>query len=477
MPNSLAYLALIAWPLLAVGLFLWLSLERAVIWSILGAYLVLPPVVALDFPLLPPLDKVTIPNVAALAICILLLGKRMAWLPKSTAGRVLAILFVFSPVATVLTNSDPIPFAIGGLPGLRIHDALSVTIQQTLALAPFLLARQFLATEAAQREILLALVVACLAYSIPMLIEIRLSPQINIWVYGFFQHDFTQTVRYGGYRPIVFLPHGLWVALFSMTALLAAVALWRHDAPRGRRFLAPMLYLWVLLALCKSVASLLYAAFLVPVIALAGARIQVSLALLLAMIAVGYPLLRGADLVPARAIVARAERIDPDRAQSLGYRFANEDVLLAKANEKPFFGWGSWGRNHVHDPISGRRLTITDGRWIIVIGTLGWFGYVGEFGLLALPLFMFWRMSRRGRGADLSPFVGPLALITGINLIDMLPNATLIPFTWLIAGSILGHAEALAASQGAAAPSVAAPAARLRADASTAEARSSRTVL
>lgn len=444
MPNSFAYLALIAWPLITVALFLRLSLERAVIWSILGAYLVLPPVAAMDFPLLPPFDKVTIPNVAALATCILLVGKRVAWLPRSPTGRVLTVLFVFSPVVTVLTNADAIPFAIGGLPGLRVYDALSEIILQVLSLAPFLLARQFLATEAAQRDILVALVAGCLVYSIPMLIEIRLSPQINVWVYGFFQHDFIQTVRYGGYRPIVFLPHGLWVALFTMISLLAAVALRRHDRSRWRRsYLLAVVYLGFMLVQCKSVAALVYAAFLAPVVAVASARLQVTLALGLAMIAVGYPLLRGADIVPASAIVERVERIDPDRAQSLGYRFDNEDVLLARANEKPFFGWGGWGRNHVYDVETGRMLTVTDGRWIIVIGTLGWFGYIGEFGLLALPLFLLWRASRR-RGVALSPYVGPLALCTGINMIDMLPNATLIPFTWLIAGSILGYAEALA---------------------------------
>lgn len=458
MPNSLAYLALLAWPLVTVALFLLLSLERALIWSILGAYLVLPPVAAMDFPLLPPFDKVTIPNVAALATCILLLGKRVAWLPRSPVGKVLTVLFVFSPAATVLTNSDAIPFAIGGLPGLRVHDALSEIILQLLSLAPFLLARQFLATESAQREVLVALVFGCLVYSIPMLIEIRLSPQMNVWVYGFFQHDFIQTVRYGGYRPIVFLPHGLWVALFTMLSLLAAVALRRHDPSRWRKaYIVPVIYLGALLVLCKSVAALVYAAVLVPVIAVMSARLQVTLALGLAMVAVGYPLLRGTDIVPASAIVDWVEQIDPDRAQSLGYRFDNEDVLLAKANQKPFFGWGGWGRNHVYDPETGRMLTVTDGRWIIVIGTLGWFGYVGEFGLLALPLFLLWRASRR-RGAALSPFVGPLAICTGINMIDMLPNATLIPFTWLIAGSILGYAEALAARRGMSADTVAVPA-------------------
>jgi hypothetical protein len=40
-----------------------------------------------------------------------------------------------------------------------------------------------------------------------------------------------------------------------------------------------------------------------------------------------------------------------------------------------------------------------------------------------------------------------LALLLAINLIDMIPNATLTPLTWLIAGTLLGMAEALQANQ------------------------------
>ena len=38
----------------------------------------------------------------------------------------------------------------------------------------------------------------------------------------------------------------------------------------------------------------------------------------------------------------------------------------------------------------------------------------------------------------LSPWVGGLALILGANMMDLLPNATQIPFTWLMAGALLG---------------------------------------
>src|SRR5690606_38002774 len=105
-------------------------------------------------------------------------------------------------------------------------------------------------TERAQREILVALMVAGLAYSMPMLVEIRLSPQLNVWVYGFFQHGFDQMIRYGGYRPIVFLEHGLWVAFFALMAFCSALALARLAPPEERmRRMVVAIYLGVMLVL------------------------------------------------------------------------------------------------------------------------------------------------------------------------------------------------------------------------------------
>ncbi len=446
MPNSFAYLMLLAWPVIAVGLFRLLSVERAVIWTILGGYLLLPPVANFDFPVVPAFDKTSIPNLAAFLICVVMLGKRVPLLPGSPTGRVLMVLFVVSPFATALTNGEPIPFDVGGLPGLRIYDSVAAVINQAIYVLPFFLAQRFLASEAAQREILLALMLAGLAYSVPMLIEVRLSPQLNTWIYGFFQHSFAQMMREGGFRPIVFLYHGLWVAFFAMTALVATVGLWRAASPHRRTpyFLAAG-YLAVVLVLCKSLGSMLYAAALVPIVALTGRKTQIRIAAGLALIAVLFPLLRGADLVPVETMLTRAEAIDEERAASLQYRFDNEDLLLARAGEKLLFGWGGWGRNQIYDPTDGKMLSVTDGRWIIVIGIYGWLGYIVEFGLLSLPLFLLAWRTRRMPAAALSPHMGPLALILGINMIDMLPNATLIPFTWLIAGAMLGHAEALAA--------------------------------
>lgn len=449
MPNAFAFLMLLLWPVVSIVLFLRLPPERALIWTLLGGYLVLPPVVRFDLPLVPPLDKATIPNLMAFLGCVLVLGRKVTFLPDSALGKLLLVLLVASPVATVLTNTEPVVQGVTFLPPMAIKDALSVTINQVLFLLPFFLGRQFLASAAGLREMLLALVVAGLAYSVPIVIEARLSPQLNIWIYGFFQHSFEQMIRFGGFRPIVFLYHGLWVAFLILMTVAAALALVRLEPAELRpRYVMISLWLVAILILCKSVAPVLYALALAPLILAAPVSLQVRVAAVLALVVILYPILRGAGLIPVEEMVARAAAFDPDRAQSLGFRFTNEGMLLDRASEKPVFGWGGYGRGMVFDLETGRNLTVPDGRWIIVIGMLGWAGYIMEFGLLALPLVLLARQARRGR-AGLSPHAGVLALILAANMVDLLPNATLIPFTWLMAGALLGHAEALAAGRAA----------------------------
>lgn len=451
MGNPLAFLTLLIWPLVCLILFRRLKLERALVWSLLGAYLFLPPLTEFDFPLVPSMDKVTIPNLTVLLLIVYAKKLKVEVLPSGQVARLLVIGFVFCAIPSVVTNRDPIIFEVLGstgpitflvdqLPGQSIRDIGSVFIGQVLMLVPFLLGRQFLADEKGQREICLAFMVGALIYTIPSLIEIRLSPQMNIWIYGYFQHSFDQMIRSGGFRPIVFLPHGLWLALFMCMGLMAAVAMVRVT-PQQDRWKAYLIvgYLFVVLVLCKSLASLVYATFMVPVLLFTPPRWQIWLALSFGVVAVTYPMLRNFDLVPLSWFLEQAYAYDPARHQSLNYRFHNEAALLERAAEKPFFGWGGWGRNLVRHMETGEILTIPDGRWIIVFGVFGWLGYICEFGLLALPLFLAWRVTRRQK--DLPPFLAPLCLMLGITMVDMLLNATLTSITWLTAGSILGYAE------------------------------------
>ncbi|WP_323763947.1 hypothetical protein [Marinovum sp.] len=445
MPNILANLMLAIWPVVTVILFRRLPLPQALTISFVTGFLILPPPPAVfDFPLLPPLDKHSIPALSALIMAFATYGLRKSVLPDTALGKLLMLTFILSPIATVITNAEPVRWGdVLHLPGLMVTDALALTLTQILIFIPFVLARQYLIEAASQRLVLVVLMWAGFVYSFPALLETRLSPQLNIWIYGYFQHDFVQTMRFGGWRPTVFLYHGIWLSFFGMMALTAAAALFKFERKHWLLYGALTLWLGVSLVLYKSLGAMLFALLLVPVVLVFGVRAQLKVAALLALLAIGYPVLKGVDLVPTERLLAGAASIDPDRAASLDFRFNNEDMLLERAYEKPLFGWGSWGRNLIYNDVTGSLETITDGRWIIVMGKYGWLGFLAEFGLLVLPIFLLWREMLARKPEEISPFIGPLTLILAVNAVELVPNATLTPLTWLLSGALMGYAETL----------------------------------
>ncbi|WP_299926926.1 hypothetical protein [uncultured Pelagimonas sp.] len=448
MPNPIAFLALAVFPVVVVALYGRLRADRALIWTLMLGYLFLPEYPAVfDLPLMPPLNKHNIPALMAFMVALWRYGYDGPILPQSMLGKVLLLLFVFSPIATVLTNEEPVFFGQVGVEGHNLKHALALPIEQFLLIVPFLMARQHLAGGGSQKEILWATMIGGLVYSLLMLIEIRLSPQLNLWVYGYYQHLFGQSLRAGGYRPVVFLYHGLWVAFFTMTAVVSAYALWRYEKGPRFKLLLAALYLTAILVLAKSLGSLLFMLMLVPMVVLLSSKAQLRVAIVIGSIALAYPILKGADLIPQDRLLAQAAAIDPQRAGSLEFRFDNENTLLERAYQKPTFGWGSFGRNHILDPVNGNILTVTDGRWIIVIGVYGWVGFIAEFGLLLLPLLLLGRELAMAGNREVSPYVGPLSLLLAINALDMIPNATLTPLTWMLVGALTGYAEKLRAER------------------------------
>jgi hypothetical protein len=443
MPNGFAFLVLAISPLVFVAIFRSLPPGRALILSFLGAYLLLPPQpTAFDFPLVPALNKETLPSLTVLILCLVMYRDQLKLIPEAKLVKVFLALVVLAPIGTTITNLEPVYFGRIALPGMSPKDMLSVAFRQMLEIMPFLLARNFLYSREGHRDLLLALVIGGLIYSLPMLLEIQLSPQLNIWIYGFFQHNFEQMIRGDGYRPIVFLYHGLWAAFFMMTCVAAAVILLRAEEGRIKTYMMlAAAYLFVVLVLCKSLASLIYVVFLVPLILLVPRRLQLWAALGFALLALAYPAMKGAGLVPEAAILEQAAKAGEDRAGSLEYRFNNENILLDRAMEKPLFGWGSWGRNQIFNPVSGAIETVSDGYWVIALGVFGWVGWLGIFGLMLSPVFLLWKKYKGEVLNNTSPYVVGLALLLSLNVFDLLPNATLTPMTWLIAGALLGHIE------------------------------------
>lgn len=451
MPNVLATLMLLIWPLVTVSMYAQMPVQRAVVWSVLSAYLILPAATEIDLPLIPGLSKYMIPAFFGYIAACATQGRLIPLIPRSALARLFLAMVIFGTIGTALTNSDPVFVNRETIiPALRPYDALSMVMNHLGWLLIWALAREFLTDREGVMLFARALVVSFLIYSVPMLYEVRMSPQLHRMIYGFFQHDFGQMMRQGGFRPIVFLEHGLWVAILTAMAFLTALVLARDAAPGQKAgWYRAGAYLGVLLVLCKSIAALVYAAALLPVFLWGRARLMLRMAVLISILILAFPMLRGAGLIPTDEMVEMVAGFSADRAQSLGFRFHHEDAFLDRAAERPVFGWGGWGRNAIYDPLTGENLSVADGQWIISIGISGYVGFIGYFGLLATPIFLMGRAYRRA-GREVPVLAAGMALVLAVNLVDLLPNATLTPVTWLLTGGLLGYLERL--GQGASEP-------------------------
>ena len=189
MPNDFAYFALLIWPLVSVILYHKYPVITATFWTIVGGYLLLPVGVEFDFPLIPALDKNSIPAIMAFVGCKYIAKQKVTLLPPAGIERKLIILFFLGSVATVMTNGDPVIEANRYIPGLSYHDTLSTVVSQWLLLIPLILGIQIIKTHEAQVQLLRLLIIAGLWYSLLIIFEIRMSPQLHSWVYGFFPHS------------------------------------------------------------------------------------------------------------------------------------------------------------------------------------------------------------------------------------------------------------------------------------------------
>jgi hypothetical protein len=305
---------------------------------------------------------------------------------------------------------------------------------------PFYLGSAMFRTSGDLRVLLRTMAVAAILYSPLLFVEMRLSPQLHNWVYGFYQHSFIQTIRGTGYRPIVFMAHGLALALFVALAVVAAVVLYKVKI-RVLRFPAVWAasYLWVTLLLCKSLASFLYGLIATPLVVFTSPRTQALVATTLVGFLFLYPVVLANDLIPIEAIDAFArEEFDDERADSLMFRFEQGQTTLDRALERPWFGWGGYCRACLFEPWSGKMESVRDGAWVITLGNQGIFGFIGRFSLLLFPLVaLVRRVKFVPRESDRRLLAG-LGLMVGLAGVDLVPNADFNRIPLLLSGALYG---------------------------------------
>jgi len=424
----------------SIGLFFVMRPVQAALLVAFGSEMFLPEGTNYKLPFMPAFDKHNLPYLCILIACLLRCPGKVTKLPKGKWINVLAFMVVIGGVVTGLTNKDPLTFGDGGqafIPGLTVKDGFFMGITNFVeAFVPFYVGYALYRSREDFDRLTAGLAVAGLVYIPFALVELRMSPQWHRWIYGYSQSVFDQTIRWGGYRPMIFMSHGLALARFFIATAFALVILGKT---RRRLWGLPVkLLAWIqflVLIACKSTGAAVLAVAGAPLLIFAKPKRQLQVAALLAWVTVLYPALRLSGVFPVGSILEAAGALQSERAGSLAFRFDNEDALLERARARILFGWGEYGRNVVHDE-DGRSSTVLDGHWIIRLSVNGIVGFVTTFGPLLIPvLWARRRVKKMSNPRDRVAIAGMAFTLTVLSL-DLIPNGLWACYPFFLAGAL-----------------------------------------
>jgi hypothetical protein len=418
--------SLFSWPVIVLLLFSLLPPRRAVIVSMLAAWLFLP-MAGYSLPGVPDITKMSITCVSVCLATTLFDPIRLYRLRWSWADIPMVVWLV-------------IPLMSSMSVGLGAYDGLSGILDHVISWGlPYLIGRLYFSDYEGLRELALGVFLGGVVYLPFVLYELRMSPQLHRMVYGFHQHVFAQAMRGGGWRPTVFMQHGLAVSMFMGTASVCGIWLWYAGRMRSD-WKMPILLLAVCVfavtLACKSSYAMLL--LLVGLMALFLSRWLSTRLIFWGLIAIAplYVTARTVGGWDAGILRDTASVVAPHRLLSLEVRLESEESLWRWVQGRTLLG-----RARLAELMNADRgkygTFIPDGLWLIALGKHGLVGLAAMFGLLLVPPILF--LWRTGILQLRKPAVaGSLALMVVCVLyaLDNLLNAMVNPIYLLAVGGL-----------------------------------------
>ena len=449
-PNSFGILFFAVWPLIIYWLYKKLTPKQTIFLAISLATLILPSAYTVDYPLLPPLDRDSLTSLALLVV--LAIKKQKYTVFKSGAWNKFLIGYLFAIVASTLANMDAIEPGGVSIRGTELYDIISDVILFMLFLVPFFLGRSFFNNPLDTEYMYKTLTILALVYGVLMLYELKFGPHLHETAYGYFPGNFIQQLRGDGFRPVVFVWHGLKLAFWFVIATIAALALFKNKVDvlklpslkviPGLKLLSGLkliIFLVIVLLLCKTVSATMYLLIAAILMFFFKLKRQLFFSFIMAIMVMIYPVNTTTQYVKYSDILNFVSSYDGERSASLKTRFDNEERLAARAMQRPLFGWAGWGRSHVYE--NGQDITVLDGMWIIVLGKQGIVGFIFYYLLLIYPLYLARKYYRYIDNSTHQVYFVTLAIILAIGILDSIPNTGMMPVHFLLAGALLGQAE------------------------------------
>ncbi len=431
-----AQLIMLAWLPIVFYLFKIYAPRQAVIISFIGGLLFLPERAGFRLPLIPDYQGM-VATCYGIVLAIVVYDRQRLKEFKPGWIDLPMVVWCICPLFSSISN------------GLGTYDGVNEAITQSVTWGlPYFLGRFYLNNLDGQRELTLNIIKGGLLYAPLCLYESRMSPQIHKLFYGYYPHPsgISQSYRLGGFRPMVFMEHGLMVGMWMM--MVALVAFWLWQSKTFSTIWGLPLYKWLIVItftfiLCRSTGAYGYL-FYGLIILISAKWLHTRLFLLLLIAGIIYYLYNSVTghFDSEQIVSFIAKTINLERAQSLEYRFDNEALLADLARERIIFGWGGWGRNRIYEENWHgiiEDVAITDSLWILAFGRRGLIGLISLIAGLTLPVISFcfsypvknW----------LEPKVAPaavLAVALTLFVLDCLLNDMFNPVFPLISGGLTG---------------------------------------
>ncbi|MEM6611881.1 MAG: O-antigen ligase domain-containing protein [Cyanobacteria bacterium P01_C01_bin.72] len=429
-------LIMIVWIPIVFYLFRRFQATEAVIISFVVAWLFLPQRAGFAFPGLPDYERMSATVYGILLATVVYDLERFKRFSFSWVDLPMAV-WCACPLFSSLSNE------------LGFYNGISLLLLRTMSYGgPYFLGRIYLNNLRDIRKLAIAILVSGLVYVPLCLYEIRMSPQLHRLVYGYHGNpSFAQTIRYGGFRPTVFMEHGLAVGMWMMAATLIGIWFWKTGVIREIygihiRWLVGILFVTFILIKSTGAYGLL---FLGVIFLFVAWQFHTSLTLVILIAAMGFYLqqnvVANSDLT--ERIITTIEPVAPvERLESLQYRFDNEELLKAKAQERIVLGWGGWGRNRVYEYDWKGDLVdvaVTDSLWILAFGMNGLVGLTALFSSVLVPVLSFvWYFPAKTWSNTEVAATAALTIIIALYMLDCLLNNQPNPVFTLATGGISG---------------------------------------
>ena len=431
--NILVPLVMFGWIPAVLLLFFFLESKKAAAAAFVLGWMFLP-VIAYKFSGLPDYTKMTATCLGIL-IGAFIFDKKTLLNFRPGLVDIPMLLWCTSPFLSSVANQ---------IMGTGIYDGLSETMYQTITWGlPFFIGRIYFSDRKGLKILAEYIFYGGLIYIPFCFFEMIMSPQLHRLTYGYHQHNFLQTIRGSGFRPMIYMEHGLMAAIWMTSATLLGIWLtFTRTIPEKIYFIPTRILLGMLLVttlLMRSSGAIFLLMLGIITLIVTYKSKSAFLVWILLLIPPAYITTRSTGTWRGENLSRMiSEKFSPERGQSLQFRFDNEEILIKKALEGTFFGWGGWGRSRVYDD-KGRDISVTDGLWIIILGTRGIYGITLLLIVIQLPMYLFLLRVPPGEwGKQKFAPASVFAILLTVYMIDNLLNAMVNPIFMLFNGGLCG---------------------------------------